>query len=211
VLEEVDDLAELLDRLVQAGDVAERRLHLLAVVDLHAVAAEVEGGAGLHPAHPPDQEEPQQPEQQQRRHPAQEEARQPVRLDPLDADALGLQVLRQLGGVVAGRHLAREGHVLTALPEGSRHGRVRDRDVAHDLPRVGLLQERGEDDRGRPRRGEVVHDDQHEEEPEDPHPRRRAQTARLAGRAAAEVEAVPPAAALVVVRHRPILAPGRTF
>ena len=45
VLQEVDDLAELLDRLVDAGHVAERGLHLLAVVDLDPVLAQVEGAA----------------------------------------------------------------------------------------------------------------------------------------------------------------------
>ena len=44
VLQELDDLAELLLRLVDARDVGERGLHLLAVVDLDLVPAHVERG-----------------------------------------------------------------------------------------------------------------------------------------------------------------------
>jgi hypothetical protein len=55
--EELDDLAQLLDRLIDAGHVLERGLHLLAVVDLHAVLAQVQGTPRAAAGHPAEQEE----------------------------------------------------------------------------------------------------------------------------------------------------------
>src|SRR5439155_16910503 len=52
VLQELDDLLELLLRLVDTGDVGEGRLHLFAVVDLDLVLAHVErvSRTASHPA-----------------------------------------------------------------------------------------------------------------------------------------------------------------
>ena len=54
---ELDDLLELLDRLVEAGHIGERGLHLLAVVDLHPVLPQVQRLGGAAGGHSPEQQE----------------------------------------------------------------------------------------------------------------------------------------------------------
>ena len=68
-LEELDDFAELVDGLVDAGDVFERDLDVFLGEELAAAAAEGHRRAG--PAHPPDHEDEQHHQQaghQQQRH-----------------------------------------------------------------------------------------------------------------------------------------------
>ena len=72
VLQELDDLLELLLRLVDTCDVGERRLHLFAVVDLDLVLAHVEG-VGRTPSNPAEQEVVGDPHQQHERQDAREE------------------------------------------------------------------------------------------------------------------------------------------
>src|SRR6266545_4022747 len=95
-LQEVHDLAELLHGLVQPGYVRKGRLHLLAVVDPHLVATQVQGRRGLGAAHPSDQEEPEQAEHQERQDPTDEEAHKAVRGHAGVRDSLLVQLLGEL-------------------------------------------------------------------------------------------------------------------
>ena len=108
VLQEVDDLVDLLLHRAVAGDVAERRLRLLGVVDLGAAAADVHDRAHLAlraPAEPDEQAE----DQQQRQHPQQDVGEEvAARVDVLEVDlVLGEQLAHRRRQVVL-RARARE-------------------------------------------------------------------------------------------------------
>ena len=75
-LEELDDLAQLLLRLVDAGDVAELHLDVVIGVDLGAAAGE-RHDAALGARHPAEEEDPQRNHEPDRDHPA-EDLRDPA-------------------------------------------------------------------------------------------------------------------------------------
>ena len=112
VLQELDDLAQLLHGLVDAGDVLEGDLDVVLGVDLGLAAGE--GHDAALAAHPPHQERPQRHQQQDRHDPA-EELRQP-----------------------AAHHLAAVAHLLRL--EVGDQGRVLDADRRERGGPVGLLQ-----------------------------------------------------------------------
>ena len=90
VLQEVDDLAELLLRLVHAGDVVEAGLHLLAVVDLDLVPAQVERGVGAA-AHPFEDEVVDEDHHQRERQDVDQQRREDVRRRELVRDVVRVQ------------------------------------------------------------------------------------------------------------------------
>ena len=94
VPKELDDLVELFLRLVDAGHVGERGLHLLAVIDLDFVLAHVERVRATC-THPSEQEPVRQPHQQYERQNAVQEAEPRARRGELVGDV----VLRQPVGV----------------------------------------------------------------------------------------------------------------
>ena len=128
VLQEVDDLAELFLRLVDARDVREGGLHLLAVVDLHLVAPEIErrGGAA---ADPPEEEVVETSEQGDEQDGLHDETREGVRLRPGHLVPLCGELVDQSGRVVTRRdgREPRLGPVLRA--DHALDGGGRDRDV----------------------------------------------------------------------------------
>ena len=77
-LQELDDLPQLLFRLVDAGDVAEPHLHVVVGVDLRAAARE-RHHAALGAAHAPEEEAPQRDEEDERNDPAEDLADPAVR------------------------------------------------------------------------------------------------------------------------------------
>ena len=74
VLQELDDLAQLVLRFVDAGDIGELHLHIVVGVDLGAAARE-RHDAALGTAHAPHQKRPQRDEEDERQHPAEQRRR----------------------------------------------------------------------------------------------------------------------------------------
>src|ERR671918_588562 len=73
VLQERHDLPKLLDRLVDAGHVGEGCLEVLAVVDLHAALAQVEGAGRTAPGHASEHESPDRHQHEDREDPGEQE------------------------------------------------------------------------------------------------------------------------------------------
>ena len=109
VLQEVDDLGDLLFDGPVAGDVGERGLRLLGVVDLRTAAPDVHHRAHLTFRGSTAQPHEQADDQYERQHPQQDVAEQvAARIDVLDVDVLGLQRLQVGGGEIILRSGARE-------------------------------------------------------------------------------------------------------
>ncbi len=206
LFQEVDDLVELLDRLVDAGHVLERGLHLLAVVDLHAVLAEVQRTARAAARHAPEEEEVQQRERNGVDQDVDQDAREHARRGPRDLDAgvgeLGHEVLRLEVGGERGAELA----AVLRLPRNAGAGDV----GLRDLPVVDLLDERRVAHRRRVRVEQEALDQEHQEDRADD-VRDREPPGALGGLTAAAPAVVPTAdvpagepafaSAVVVVRH----------
>jgi hypothetical protein len=102
VLEELDDLAKLFLRFIDAGDVHERHLDVIFRIDLGPAPRE-RHDAALGSSHPPEEEDPQRQDQQERNDPRQK-LRHPAGVGlAAEGDLMRLQLLRELGIVDANR------------------------------------------------------------------------------------------------------------
>jgi hypothetical protein len=130
--EEIDDLAQLLDRLIDAGDVREGRAQIRSVVDLMARAPE--GHRICSRPEAAERECPEATEEQQRQQPAQneipEEAAERIGLCSRELDAVALQQ-RDQGRVVRLRRPRRDEQLLALAGDLVDAGHIggRDRDA----------------------------------------------------------------------------------
>ena len=95
VLQEVDDLAQFIRRLFDAGDVREAHLDVVVGVDLGAAARE-RHDAALGAAHAAEEERPQRDDEHDRQDPAQDLGDPPVLALAAKLDALRFELLDEL-------------------------------------------------------------------------------------------------------------------
>jgi hypothetical protein len=96
VFQERHDLLELFDGLVDAGHVLERGLEVLAVVDLHAALAEVEGPSRPAAGHPPEHEPPDGHQNQDGEDPGEQEVGECAGLPARELDVVLPEEIQQL-------------------------------------------------------------------------------------------------------------------
>jgi hypothetical protein len=195
--EELDDLLQLLDRLVQPGHIGEGGLHVLPVVDLHALAAQVEGSRRATPGHPTEHEEPQHTQQKHRKQDVQQDPGQSAGLLGRGLDALLVELIDQRIGLVVDRQGGMPERAALHLPLDGVAG---DGDLGHPV-RLEIGQERAQRHSGH--LGLERPPEQEQEEDADEHVHHEvappAPATPIAAAAATQVEPRPPAPVALVV------------
>jgi hypothetical protein len=135
-LRKSNHLAQLLDRLLEAGDVLEARAQVAAVEDLVLRAAERQAGAqaaAAGAAHEPDPEADQEADRQQPGEQAEQEAREAARLRAAELDVVRRELREQRRLVHTRRPGRGEVDLLRPLLVDAVHALRADRNLHHPV------------------------------------------------------------------------------
>ncbi len=195
--QELHDLPELVHGLVHARYVGERGLHLLAVVDLHPVLAQVERIGSPPTGEPPHHEDVQPDQQGERDDPLKQEPQKLTGLLTGNRDVLRLKLRDERGRIIVRRERCL---VLLIGLGGPGDGVTGDVDFL-DLTGLELVVEHVQRLAGGPRGGHTADEEQQDDRPDDVQDREPPgiPSALAAPPPAAEAQPFPPPLAVVPV------------